>query len=75
VVIGRAAYSVASRLVHPRAYAAVGIPPRAGVAAARANPHWRETMRWAARKAHAYLDELDLVSGPGRALWRRANLI
>jgi hypothetical protein len=75
LVIGRAAYSVARRLVHPRAYAAVGIPPRVGVAAARANPHWQETMRWAARKARAYLEELDLVAGPGRALWRRANLI
>jgi para-aminobenzoate N-oxygenase AurF len=75
VVIGRAAYSVAHRLVHPRAYAAVGISPRVGVAAAQANPYWRETLRWAARKARGYLEELDLVSGPGRALWRRANLI
>jgi P-aminobenzoate N-oxygenase AurF len=75
LVIARAAYSVAHRLVHPWVYAAAGIPPRVGVAAARANPHWQETMRWAARKARAYLDELDLVSGPGRALWRRANLI
>jgi P-aminobenzoate N-oxygenase AurF len=75
LVTGRAAYSVARRLVHPRVYAAVGIPPRAGAAAAAANPHWRETMRWAARKAHAYLAGLDLVAGPGRALWRRAHLV
>jgi P-aminobenzoate N-oxygenase AurF len=74
-VIARAAYSVAGRLIHPRVYAAVGIRPRDGVAAARANPHWQETMRWAVRKARSYLEELDLVAGPGRALWRRANLL
>jgi hypothetical protein len=74
LVIARAAYSVANRLVHPRVYAAVGIRPRDGVAAARANPHWQQTVGWAARKARAYLDELGLVSGPGLALWRRAHL-
>jgi hypothetical protein len=75
LAIGRAAYSVAQRLVHPRAYAAVGIPPRVGRAAARANPYYRETLRWAGRKAHGYLADLGLVAGPGRALWRRAGLI
>jgi hypothetical protein len=75
IIIARAAYSVANRLVHPRVYAAVGIPPRDGVAAAQANPHWQDTMRWAVRKARAYLEELDLVAGPGRALWRRAHLL
>jgi hypothetical protein len=75
LVIGRAAYSVTRRLVHPRAYAAVGIPPKVGLAAARTNPHFHETLRWAGRKAHAYLAELGLVAGPGRALWRRAGLI
>ncbi|MBX6355768.1 MAG: diiron oxygenase [Micromonosporaceae bacterium] len=75
LVTARAAYSVANRLVHPRVYAAVGIRPRDGVAAARANPHWQGTLRWAAGKARAYLDELGMLSGPGRRLWRRAHLI
>jgi hypothetical protein len=75
LAIGRSAYAVAQRLVHPRAYAAVGIPPKVGRAAARTNPHFGETLRWAGRKAHAYLDGLGLVAGPGRALWRRSRLI
>lgn len=75
LVIGRAAHAVAGRLVHPQAYAAVGIPPQVGRAAARANPHFRATLRWSARKAHEYLAELGLVAGPGRVLWRRAGLI
>ena len=45
LVIGRAAYSVARRLVHPRVYAAVGIDPAAGAAAAQANPHFHATLR------------------------------
>lgn len=75
LVIARAAYSVAQRLAHPRVYAAVGIPPQAGRTAARTNPHFQETLRWAGRKPYAYLDGLGLVAGPGRALWRRAGLI
>jgi P-aminobenzoate N-oxygenase AurF len=75
LVIARAAYSIARRLAHPQAYAAVGIPPQAGRAAALTNPHFRETLRWAGRKPYAYLHGLGLVDGPGRALWRRAGLI
>jgi hypothetical protein len=74
LVIGRAASSIAGRLINPRVYEAVGIPPRVGQAAARANPHFRDTLRWAARRGYEYLSELGLVSGPGRGLWRRAGL-
>ncbi|MGK5740408.1 AurF N-oxygenase family protein [Micromonospora sp. URMC 103] len=75
LLIGRAAYSISNRLVHPAAYAAVGIPPGVGRAAARANPHWRATLRWSAARVYDHLASLDLVAGPGRALWRRAGLI
>ncbi|MFG2052612.1 diiron oxygenase [Micromonospora sp. NPDC048930] len=75
LVIGRAAYSITRRLVHPRAYAAVGIPPAAGRAAARANPHWRATLRWSAQRVLDHLAGLGLVSGPGRLLWARAGLL
>ncbi|WP_431879793.1 AurF N-oxygenase family protein [Micromonospora marina] len=75
LVIGRAAYSITRRLVHPRAYAAVGIDPAAGRAAARSNPHWRATLRWSAQRIADHLTELGLVAGPGRALWRRAGLV
>jgi hypothetical protein len=75
LLIGRAAYTIGRRLVHPRAYAAVGIDPREGAAAARANPHFRATLLWSAERVHEYLAGLGLVAGPGRALWRRAGLI
>jgi hypothetical protein len=75
LVIGRAACSIANRLINPGAYAAVGISPAAGRAAARANPHFRATLRWSAERVYTYLAGLGLVAGPGRALWARAGLI
>ncbi|MFR9777184.1 AurF N-oxygenase family protein [Micromonospora sp. MS34] len=75
LVVGRAAYLITRRLVHPRAYAAVGITPAAGRAAARANPHWRATLRWSAQRVLDHLTGLGLVAGPGRLLWVRAGLL
>jgi hypothetical protein len=75
VVIGRAAYAVAKRLIHPSIYVAVGIDPVVGSSVARANPHFHATLRWAASGVVARLTELGLIQGPGRLLWRRANLL
>jgi hypothetical protein len=75
VTVGRAACSVASRLVHPSVYAAVGIDPRVGRAAARRNPHWQATMRWSAEKVTRSFQELGLIKGPGAILWRRSGLL
>ncbi|HEY2670165.1 MAG TPA: diiron oxygenase [Rugosimonospora sp.] len=73
--LGRTALAVANRLVHPQVYAAVGIDPAAGRAAARRNPHWRATLRWSAEKAVATFGDLGLIGGPAAALWRRGGLI
>lgn len=71
----RIAVVVAGNLVHPEVYRSVGIEPKAGRAAARTNPHHRETLRWSARKLVPFLREQGLVGGPTEALWRRAHLI
>jgi len=75
LIIGRAALLISRRLIHPRVYAAVGIDPRAGRAAAFANPHFRETMRWSGERVVGFLGDLGLVAGPGTALWRRSLLL
>jgi para-aminobenzoate N-oxygenase AurF len=75
VVIGRAAYLCGTRLIHPGVYRSIGIEPAAGARAAAANPHFRETLRWAGERVVAYLDDLQLIEGPGRALWRRSGLL
>ncbi|MFI7599999.1 diiron oxygenase [Actinoplanes sp. NPDC049681] len=75
LVIARAAYLTGRRLIAPEVYRSVGIEPQVGAQVARANPHHRETMRWAAERVVAYLRELDLIGGPGLALWHRSGLL
>ena len=75
IVIARAAYLCGTRLIHPAVYRSVGIDPAAGVKAARQNPHFRETMRWAGERVVAYLGDLDLIGGPGSRLWRMSGLL
>jgi len=75
LVIARAALVISRQLVHPGVYAAVGLDPAAAASAARTSPHRRETLRWAARKLVASFDELGLIAGPGRELWRRSGLV
>jgi hypothetical protein len=74
LLIARAAYLTGTGLVHPDVYRSVGIDPAQGRQAARANPHHRETLRWAGQRVVAYLEDLDLIGGPGTALWRRSGL-
>lgn len=75
LIIARAAYAVSRRLIHPDVYAAVGIAPAVGLAAARQNPHFQATLRWSATKVVDHLTQLDLIGGPGRALWRRSAFL
>jgi hypothetical protein len=74
-VIARAAYLTGSRLVSPQAYRSVGIDPAVGRRAAWANPHHRETLRWAGKRVVGFLSELDLIGGPGLLLWKRSGLL
>jgi hypothetical protein len=75
LIIARAAYLTGRRIISPEVYRSVGIEPEVGRRAAQANPHHRETMRWAGEKVVAYLRDLDLIGGPGLALWRRSGLL
>ena len=74
-VVALVSYLLADSLIDPRVYAAVGIDPAAGRAAARANPHHRESRRWMAGKILPFLREVGIVGGPTEALYRRAFLI
>jgi hypothetical protein len=74
-VTAQMAVVIANNLVHRDVYAAVGIDPKVGYRAARANPHHQETKRWTARKLMPYLREMGLIGGPTELQWRRAHLI
>jgi hypothetical protein len=69
------AFAVANILVHPRVYAAVGIDPKRGRAAALANPHHLETRRWMAEKVVEFLSEVGMIGGPSKVIWQRAKLL
>ncbi len=69
------AYAVVNVLVHPGVYAAVGLDPKEARAAALANPHHHETRKWLAEKIVAFLDEVGMIGGPSKALWKKAHLI
>lgn len=75
IVLGLVAWISSANLVHPRVYAAVGLDPLETHRVAEANPHWRESRRWMARKAVASLEEVGMLSGLARHLWRRAGLV
>jgi hypothetical protein len=68
-------YYATTSLIDPKVYAAVGLDVREAVAAAAANPYWRETKQFAARKVITFLDEVGLIAGPGKLLWRRAGVL
>ncbi|MBV9139987.1 MAG: diiron oxygenase [Pseudonocardiales bacterium] len=68
-------YVATTRLVDPKVYAAVGLDVDEAVRAAAANPHWRRTKQFAARKVIAFLADVGLIAGPGKLLWRWAGVL
>ncbi|MFB7663128.1 diiron oxygenase [Kitasatospora sp. NPDC056138] len=62
-------------LINPRVYAAVGIDPRVGRDAARANPHWQGVKTEMASKVIGVLDRAGLVGRANRWLLRRAGVM
>jgi P-aminobenzoate N-oxygenase AurF len=74
-VLAQIAYISSTQLVNERVYAAVGLDPKPTREVAEANPHWRETRKWAARKVVATFEDAGLLDGRSRRLWQRAGLV
>ncbi|HEX2263181.1 MAG TPA: diiron oxygenase [Pseudonocardiaceae bacterium] len=74
-VLALVVYFSTTRLIDPKVYAAVGLDVDEAVVAAAANPHWRQTKQFAARKVIDFFNEVGLIAGPGRLLWRRAGVL
>ncbi|HET6878260.1 MAG TPA: diiron oxygenase [Jatrophihabitans sp.] len=66
---------IATSLISPDVYAAVGLDREAAVKAARANPHFHETRRWMAEKITAFLGEQGMLPWYTRPIYRAAHLI
>jgi len=74
-MVGGVALFASSQLIHPQVYAAVGLDPKQAARVAAANPHWRRSRAWAARRVTATLQEYGMIGGPGKRFWKRAGLL
>ena len=74
-ILALVVYFATTRLVDPKVYAAVGLNVDEALAAAATNPHWRQTKQFAARKVVTFLNEVGLIAGPGKLLWRWAGIL
>ncbi|GAA4657092.1 diiron oxygenase [Streptomyces chumphonensis] len=74
-LIATVSFAISRSLLNPRAYAAVGLDPRAATRAAHANPHYRASVRFAGEKIMPFLQDAGLVGGPAGHLWRKAYLL
>ncbi len=74
-VTARFAFIVARNLINPLVYRSVGLDPRTTRAAALANPHYVQTLRFGGQKLVAFLADNGLIGSPGRYWWRRSLLM
>ncbi|MFE5796037.1 diiron oxygenase [Streptomyces sp. NPDC056503] len=72
---GEAARVFSTCFVNPAVYDAVGLDRRQAVAEVRASGHRREVMRSGARRLTDFLDDIGVLRGPGRRLWRSSGLL
>ncbi|MBO0841080.1 MAG: diiron oxygenase [Sciscionella sp.] len=68
-------YFIASELINPKVYAAVGIDPREARKQARGNPNFQATMLHWGERIMGFLDEAGMIAGPGKWLWRKCLLL
>ncbi|WP_435191078.1 AurF N-oxygenase family protein [Streptomyces sp. bgisy126] len=72
---GEAARVFSVCFVNPGVYEAVGLDRREAVAQVRASGHRREVMQAGAKRLTDFLDDVGLLRGPGRRLWRSSGLL
>ena len=75
LIVGATAFLSSTQLVHPHVYTNVGLDAARARREAAANPYWRTTLAWAARRVRESLEEIDMITGPGKWLWKRAGLL
>ncbi|MFE6778530.1 diiron oxygenase [Streptomyces sp. NPDC057702] len=75
MLIALVSYCICRSLIHPRAYAAVGLHPREAWQTAHASPHYRASMRYLGERIVPFLDDAGLIGAPGTRLWRASHLI
>lgn len=69
------AYLIVTNLVNERVYAAAGLDVAEAKAAARANTHYHDKLRFGTRRTVEFLDGVGLIGGPSTLLLRRAHIL
>ncbi|MDJ0342537.1 diiron oxygenase [Streptomyces sp. H10-C2] len=72
---GETARIVAHSLVSPKVYAAVGLNPAYAMEQVKASGHRRDVMLQSSKRLVEFLEEIDVLRGPGRRLWRASGLL
>ncbi|HEU5034283.1 MAG TPA: diiron oxygenase [Mycobacteriales bacterium] len=73
--LGIIAYEVATHLIHPGVYAAVGLDVEEAKRQAATSEHRAETMRWSGQRLVTFLREAGMIDPVSERLWRKARLV
>lgn len=74
-ITARIAFVTMRSLVHPEAYAAVGLDPAEARRAALGNEHYRGTIAWMGEKVLPFLTEHGMVAEQDKRIWRASLLM
>ncbi|MTE20979.1 diiron oxygenase [Streptomyces sp. TRM43335] len=72
---GEAARVMSISFVNPQVYTDVGLDRREALAQVRASAHRREVMQTGAKRLTDFLDEIGVLRGVGRRLWKSSGLL
>ncbi|MCF3122248.1 diiron oxygenase [Streptomyces arenae] len=72
---GEAARVFSLAFVNPEVYTNVGLDRREAVAQVKASGHRREVMQTGAKRLTDFLDDIGVMRGVGRRLWRSSGLL
>ncbi|MFE0171676.1 diiron oxygenase [Streptomyces sp. NPDC059002] len=75
VSCGEAARVFSIAFVNPEVYTNVGLDRREAVAQVKASGHRREVMQTGAKRLTDFLDDIGVMRGVGRRLWRSSGLL
>jgi hypothetical protein len=75
VSCGQAARVFSLAFVNPQVYTDVGLDRREAVAQVKASGHRREVMRTGAARLTEFLDDIGVLRGVGRRLWKSSGLL
>ncbi|MFD4646053.1 diiron oxygenase [Streptomyces sp. NPDC058441] len=75
IVCGEAARVIYTAFHNPAAYERAGLDPKEALAQVKASGHRREIMQTGAKRLTDFLDDIGVMRGVGRRLWKSSGLL